>query len=53
MKIEAVLFDLFDTLLLIEDYEINYPPCLRKLYESLVKHGVNVSFDVVVCSSCV
>lgn len=45
MKIEAVLFDLFDTLLLIEDYEIYYPPCLRKLYESLVKHGVNVSFE--------
>lgn len=45
MKTEAVLFDLFDTLLLIEDYETYYPPSLRKLYESLVKHRVKASLD--------
>jgi len=45
MRVEAVLFDLFDTLLLLESNEIYYTPSLRRLYEFLVKNGVNISFE--------
>ena len=45
MQVEAVLFDLFDTLLLLESQEAYYPPSLRKLHEFLVKNGVNVPFE--------
>jgi FMN phosphatase YigB (HAD superfamily) len=45
MQVEAVLFDLFDTLVLLKSQEAYYPPSLRKLHEFLVKNGVNVSFE--------
>jgi HAD superfamily hydrolase (TIGR01549 family) len=45
MQVEAVLFDLFDTLLLLEDQEAYYKPSLRKLHESLVKNGIKVAFE--------
>jgi len=45
LQVEAVLFDLFDTLLLLESNEVYYEPSLKKLYEFLVKNGVNVSFE--------
>jgi len=45
MEVEAVLFDLFDTLLLLESQDAYYEPSLRKLYEFLVKNGVNVPFE--------
>jgi len=45
MKVAAVLFDLFDTLVIIENDETFYIPCLRKLHEFLVKNGINVSFE--------
>jgi len=45
MQVEAVLFDLFDTLLLLESQEAYYPPSLRKLHDFLVKNGVNVPFE--------
>jgi HAD superfamily hydrolase (TIGR01662 family) len=45
MKVEAVLFDLFDTLLLIEGGDAFYMSSLRKLHESLTVNGVNVSFE--------
>jgi HAD superfamily hydrolase (TIGR01509 family) len=45
MQVEAVLFDLFDTLLLLESQEAYYKPSLRKLYDFLVKNGVNVLFE--------
>jgi putative hydrolase of the HAD superfamily len=45
MKVEAVLFDLFDTLLLLGSSEVYYTPSLRKLHEFLVKKGVNASFE--------
>ncbi len=50
MHIEAVLFDLFDTLLLIEgseddDNESFYKPSLRKLHEVLVRNRVGVSLE--------
>jgi putative hydrolase of the HAD superfamily len=45
MQIKAVLFDLFDTLVLIEGGETFYTPSLRRLHEFLVKNGINVSFE--------
>jgi putative hydrolase of the HAD superfamily len=45
MQIEAVLFDLFDTLVLLQKEEAYYIPSLRKLHESLVENGINLSFD--------
>ncbi|MEM1589655.1 MAG: HAD family hydrolase [Candidatus Bathyarchaeia archaeon] len=45
MKVQAVLFDLFDTLLLIEGGNACYTPCLRKLHSFLVENGVNVPFE--------
>lgn len=43
MKVEAVLFDLFDTLLLV-DPEF-YMPSLRRLHQYLAEHEVNASFE--------
>jgi putative hydrolase of the HAD superfamily len=45
MKIKAVLFDLFDTLILIEGGEAFYTPSLKMLHESLVKNGLKISFE--------
>ena len=45
MPIEAVLFDLFDTLLLVESDEVYYERCLRKMYDFLVENGVSAQFD--------
>lgn len=45
MQVEAVLFDLFDTLLLLESDEVYYEPSLRKMHAFLAKNGVAVSFD--------
>lgn len=45
MSVEAVLFDLFDTLLLLEGDEAYYEPCLRKMHAFLVENGVDVSFE--------
>jgi HAD superfamily hydrolase (TIGR01662 family) len=45
MRIRAVLFDLFDTLVLIEGGDSFYMPSLEKLHKFLVKNGVNVSFE--------
>jgi putative hydrolase of the HAD superfamily len=45
MNVEAVLFDLFDTLLLLESDEVYYQPCLSKMHQFLTKNGVSVSFD--------
>jgi putative hydrolase of the HAD superfamily len=46
MPIRAVLFDLFETLLLLEDAEIYYPLCLNKVYEFLLTHAVNAPFEI-------
>ena len=45
MQVKAVLFDLFDTLLLLEKDQAFYVPSLRKLHEFLVKNGIRVSFE--------
>jgi len=46
MQIKAVLFDMFDTLMIIEHNHAFYQPSLRKAHAFLVHSGVNVSFDV-------
>jgi HAD superfamily hydrolase (TIGR01549 family) len=45
MPVKAVLFDLFDTLLLLESDEIYYEPCLRKMHAFLTQNRVDVSFE--------
>jgi putative hydrolase of the HAD superfamily len=45
LLVKAILFDLFDTLLLLEDETIYYPQVLIKLYDSLVNNGIDVPFD--------
>lgn len=45
MRADAVFFDLFDTLLLLDDVEVYYEPCLRKMHEFLIKRNINVSYD--------
>jgi len=45
MRVNAVIFDLFDTLLLLEDLEPHYEPCMRKMHRFLFKKGVDVSYD--------
>ena len=46
MRIKAVLFDMFDTLVLIEKDHAFYSPSLRRAYEFLLENGVKVEFDV-------
>lgn len=45
MRVKAVLFDLFDTLLMLEDDEVYYEPSLRKMHEFLKAKGVKASFE--------
>ena len=44
MPIRAVLFDMFDTLMLIEKNHAFYSPSLKKAHSFLVKNGVDVEF---------
>ncbi len=44
MPTKAILFDMFDTLVLIEKNHAFYYASLRRAYNFLVKNGVNVSF---------
>ena len=46
MPIKAVLFDMFDTLMLIEKDHAFYSPSLKRAQSFLVKNGVNVQFKV-------
>jgi HAD superfamily hydrolase (TIGR01662 family) len=46
MLIKVVLFDLFDTLMLIERNHEFYSPSLMRMYKYLNKKGIDVSFDV-------
>lgn len=45
MQVKAVLFDLFDTLLLVEGGNAFYTPCLQRLHKFLIEKGVDVSFE--------
>ena len=45
MPVKAVLFDMFDTLMLIEKNHEFYSPALQKMYGYLKENGVNVPFE--------
>lgn len=45
MQIDAVLFDLFNTLVLVESDDAYYMPSLKKLYEVLVRNGIEIPFE--------
>jgi len=45
MQVKAVLFDLFDTLVLLESEEVFYTPCLKRLHAFLVGNGVSIPFE--------
>jgi putative hydrolase of the HAD superfamily len=45
MPIKAVLFDMFDTLMLIEKDHEFYPPSMQRMYQYLYRQGIDVSFE--------
>jgi putative hydrolase of the HAD superfamily len=45
LQIDGVIFDLFNTLLLLGSEEAYYQPSLRSLHSYLIANGVNVSFE--------
>jgi HAD superfamily hydrolase (TIGR01662 family) len=45
MQVRAVLFDLFNTLILLKNDDAFYMPSLIKLHKSLLRNGVTTSFD--------
>ena len=45
MKIEAVLFDMFDTLMMIERDHAFHNPSLKQAYEYIKKRGIKVTFE--------
>jgi putative hydrolase of the HAD superfamily len=44
MAIKAVLFDMFDTLMMIEKEHAFYSPALKKMHEFIVQKGITISF---------
>jgi putative hydrolase of the HAD superfamily len=46
MQIKAVLFDMFDTLMLIKKNHDFYSPSLMRMYKYLNNRGIDVSFEV-------
>jgi putative hydrolase of the HAD superfamily len=46
MPIKAVLFDMFDTLMMIEKEHAFYSPAVRSMHNYLSQNGVQVSFQV-------
>jgi HAD superfamily hydrolase (TIGR01662 family) len=46
MTIEAVLFDMFDTLMLIEKNHEFYTPSLKRAHQVLVDNGIKVEFPI-------
>jgi HAD superfamily hydrolase (TIGR01662 family) len=46
MPVQAVLFDMFDTLMLIEKNHEFYSPSLKRVHKVLVENNVNVKFPV-------
>ncbi len=46
MPIKAVLFDMFDTLMMIEHNHAFYSPSLKRAHTSLIHNSVNVSFNI-------
>jgi FMN phosphatase YigB (HAD superfamily) len=50
LPVKAVLFDMFDTLMLIEKQHMFYNPALRKAHKFLVQNGVRVGFADFRCA---
>jgi len=46
MPIKAVLFDMFDTLVMIRKNHDFYSPSLMRMYKYLNQNGIDVSFDI-------
>src|SRR4030065_1044794 len=46
MRVRAILFDMFDTLMLIERDHAFYSPSLKKAHDFLAENGVDVAFEV-------
>jgi HAD superfamily hydrolase (TIGR01662 family) len=44
MPTKAVLFDMFDTLMLIEREHAFYSPAVKNMHEYIVQHGITVTF---------
>ena len=45
MPVKAILFDMFDTLMLIQKNHEFYSPSLMRMYQYLNNQGIDVSFD--------
>lgn len=45
MPIEAVLFDLFNTLIIVRDGDAFYMPALRQLHKTLTRNCIKISFE--------
>jgi HAD superfamily hydrolase (TIGR01662 family) len=45
LQVKAVLFDMFDTLMIIEKNHAFYSPALRAAYDFLAANGVSVGFE--------
>jgi hypothetical protein len=45
MRVEAVLFDLFNTLVLLDGDDAFYMPSLKRLHNFLVQNEIDVSFE--------
>jgi hypothetical protein len=45
MPTKAVLFDMFDTLMLIEKDHEFYAPSIRRMYNYLTRQGIEVPFE--------
>ena len=45
MPLEAVLFDLFDTLLLLKDEDFYYPLALKRLYDALASSNIDIPYE--------
>ncbi len=45
MQVQGVLFDLFNTLMMLERDDAFYVPSLKKSYDYLVKNEINVPFE--------
>jgi putative hydrolase of the HAD superfamily len=46
MRVRAVLFDMFDTLMMIEKNHAFYSPSLKRAYDFLAENGIDVGFEV-------
>jgi putative hydrolase of the HAD superfamily len=45
MPIQAVLFDLFNTLIMVRDGDAFYMPALKQLHKTLTRNNINIPFD--------